>query len=118
MRCAPQLMSEIHCQRQQNRGSAEARSVRAFSKRPQWMADTVDQFDHDPDPCQKDHDGPPAPHRPEDAPEAEGEQLHVISTKPRSRLEETKPVRKRAGGKSLPERPEIFLDRVGGLRKD
>ena len=77
------------------------------------MADTVDDFDHHPEPRQRGCDRPTAPHRPKQAPCAEREEQHVEYDEATLEVGGYQAGDKARGRKRLPKMPEILLDRVG-----
>jgi len=82
------------------------------------MTDTVDDFDHHPEPRQRGCDRPTAPHWPKEAPRAEGEEQHVEYDETALEVGGYQASDKARGRKRLPEMLDILLDRVGGLSKD
>src|SRR6266545_7112606 len=82
------------------------------------MADAVDNFDHGPEPRQSNCNQPTAPHRPKEAPYAEGEERHIEENKPAFEIGRYETGEKARWRERFPEMPDVFLDGVSCLGED
>jgi len=82
------------------------------------MADAVDNFDHGPEPRQSNCNRPTAPHRPKEAPYAEGEERNIEKNKPTLEIGRYEAGEKARWREGLPEMPDVFLDGVSCLGED